>query len=167
MEETCVINQMKEDVCFVSQNLKSDMKIAQMNGDKNTIVRNYVLPDFNSIRRGFIQEPGTSEKESYQILRLNNERFTVPEILLNPSNLGMDCMGLAEAIVKSIKLCPKEYQSALSDNILLIGGNSNFPGYKERICSEVRSLIPYHWRLNVHKPDEYDCFLFLSHFFTL
>lgn len=52
MEETCVINQVKEDVCFVSQDLKNDMKIARMSGDKNTIVKNYVLPDFNSIRRG-------------------------------------------------------------------------------------------------------------------
>lgn len=100
-----------------------------------------------------MQEKGDPlENENCQILRLNNERFTVPEILLHPSNIGMECMGLAEAIVKSIKSCPKKYQSSLSNNILFIGGNTKFLGFKNRIFSEIRSLIPYHWKLNVTLP---------------
>lgn len=53
MEETHVINQVKEDTCFVSQDVKQDMEIAALSGEKNTIVKNYVLPDFNNIRRGY------------------------------------------------------------------------------------------------------------------
>lgn len=156
MEETYVINQVKEDSCFVSANLRADMKVAQQSGLKNSIVRNYVLPDFNNIRRGFIQEPGTKLNEiaeGCQILRLNNERFTVPELLLHPSNIGMECMGIAEAIAKCIKNCPLKFQASLAKNIVLIGGNANFPGYKERIYSDVRSMLPYHFQLNVYKPD--------------
>lgn len=157
MEETYVINQVKEDSCFVSLDLRTDMKLAQQSGDKNTIIRNYVLPDFNNIRRGYIQEPGSSLNEiaeGCQILRLNNERFTVPELLLHPSNIGMDCMGLAEAIAKCIKNCPLKYQAALAQNIVLIGGNANIPGYKERIYSDVRSMLPYYFPMNIIKPDE-------------
>lgn len=55
MEETHVINQVKEDTCFVSQDLKEDMKISTLGSDKNTIVTNYVLPDFNNIRRGYLK----------------------------------------------------------------------------------------------------------------
>lgn len=51
MEETHVINQVKEDACFVSQNLQRDMNIS-LSSDNNSIVTNYVLPDFNNIRRG-------------------------------------------------------------------------------------------------------------------
>lgn len=53
MDETYVINQVKEDTTFVSQDIKKDLEIAKLTSDKNTIVRNYVLPDFNMIRRGY------------------------------------------------------------------------------------------------------------------
>ena len=82
MDETHVINQVKEDVCYVSQDFYQDMKTAQedpppprhrehtepgigwdvlwdvysssrMKGEANTVMRDYVLPDFSSIRKGF------------------------------------------------------------------------------------------------------------------
>lgn len=40
-----------------------------------------------------------------QILPMNNERFTVPEILFNPSDIGMDQAGIPEAIVDAISAC--------------------------------------------------------------
>lgn len=52
MEETFVINQVKEDTCFVSEDFKADLKIASQSFPTNHIVRNYILPDFNTIRRG-------------------------------------------------------------------------------------------------------------------
>lgn len=52
MEETYVINQVKEDTCYVAMDVKDELKIAQKSGPDNNIVKNYVLPDFNNIRRG-------------------------------------------------------------------------------------------------------------------
>lgn len=52
MEETYVINQVKEDTCFMSKCLKDDMKTAKSPDDQNRILKNYILPDFNNIRRG-------------------------------------------------------------------------------------------------------------------
>lgn len=52
MDESYVINQVKEDACFVSQNFNADMKLARKKFPENTIVQDYVLPDFTSIRRG-------------------------------------------------------------------------------------------------------------------
>ena len=43
--------------------------------------------------------------EDEQILVMNNERFTVPEILFNPSDIGMDQAGIPEAIVDAISSC--------------------------------------------------------------
>lgn len=154
MDETYVINQVKEDATFISQDIKNDLNIAKLHGDKNTIVRNYVLPDFNMIRRGYIQEPNVKDEiaENCQILRLNNERFTVPELLFHPKDVGMHSIGVAEAVVKSILLCPKAHQATIAKNIVVVGGNANIPGFKERLFADVRSLLPDVYSLNVYKP---------------
>ncbi|XP_018327820.1 actin-related protein 6 [Agrilus planipennis] len=154
MDETYIINQVKEDSCYVSLDFKEDMKIAGLQGESNTIIRNYVLPDFNNIRRGYVQKPeDSSVPEGCQILRLNNERFTVPELLFHPSDIGMDTMGIAEAVVKCIFNCPEKYQSQLAQNIIVMGGNASFEGFGERLYKEVRSYLPDHWKVNVYKPE--------------
>ncbi|VEN35717.1 unnamed protein product [Callosobruchus maculatus] len=157
MEETYVINQVKEDTCYVAQDVKKELTIAAKSGIENNIVRNYVLPDFNNIRRGYILENNSDTKENEencQILRLNNERFVVPEILFHPSDIGMKSMGIAEAVVKSILCCPKQYQEDLSKNIVVIGGNCNFKGFKERMMAELRSLLPHLWDVKLYQPED-------------
>ncbi|KAG5892906.1 hypothetical protein JTB14_006221 [Gonioctena quinquepunctata] len=63
-------------------------------------------------------------------------------------------MGIAEAVVRSIYLCPNEHQENLAKNIVLVGGNCNFPGFKERMYAELRSQLPHLWEVNVFQPDE-------------
>lgn len=53
MDETYVINQVKEDVCYVSCDFNKDMIISQKKGKENTIAQNYVLPDYTTVRRGY------------------------------------------------------------------------------------------------------------------
>ena len=56
----------------------------------NPIILRYVLPDFSLNRPGKLLEPGQAVKDaSWQILEMNNERFTVPELLFTPSDIGM------------------------------------------------------------------------------
>lgn len=55
MEETYVMNQCKEDLCFVSTDFDQDHKIAKMKWPKNTIVKDYVLPDYTTVNRGLIR----------------------------------------------------------------------------------------------------------------
>lgn len=59
MDETYVMNQVKEDSCYVSQNFMEDMKIARHTQD---IACDYVLPDFTSIRRGYIRPAGEKDE---------------------------------------------------------------------------------------------------------
>ena len=42
----------------------------------------------------------------------------------------------------------------LFKNILLTGGNAMFPGYKERVESDVRSMAPALYEVSVTKPDQ-------------
>nr|CAD7448036.1 unnamed protein product [Timema bartmani]CAD7459813.1 unnamed protein product [Timema tahoe] len=60
MDETFVVNQVKEDACYVSQNFMYDMDIAKKRGIENTIARDYVLPDYTSIKRGYMRGPDPS-----------------------------------------------------------------------------------------------------------
>lgn len=106
------------------------------------MVKDYVLPDFSSIKKGFCKVRGTrlhpsphpattchlfssqfpvspllqppdemlfsgKYKTGEQILRLANERFAVPEMLLHPSDIGIQEMGVHEAIVDSIQSMPE------------------------------------------------------------
>lgn len=46
-------------------------------------------------------------KPGEQILRLANERFAVPEMLFHPSDIGIQEMGIPEAVVNSIHNMPE------------------------------------------------------------
>ncbi|KAK2718562.1 hypothetical protein QYM36_005783 [Artemia franciscana] len=142
MDETYVVNQIKEDICFVSQNLAKDFEIAKKRGDENTIALDYVLPDFTTLKRGKIKEKTEESIEGEQTLRLTNERFTVPEVLFHPSDLGIPQMGISEAIVHTIESCPPELHSHLFKNIVLTGGNCVIPGFRDRVETDVRFMAP-------------------------
>lgn len=115
-------------------------------------MREYVLPDFSSIKKGFckvsrcitvceycnsilvtlflimknknailafvlfilyVLQPREEMnftgkyKTGEQILRLTNERFAVPEMLFHPSDIGIQEMGIPEALVNSINNMPE------------------------------------------------------------
>ncbi|XP_014782503.1 actin-related protein 6 [Octopus bimaculoides] len=156
MDETYVINQLKEDVCFVSQDFSKDMETARLNRKDNSIGRDYILPDYTNIHRGYmnsLEESTGKSKENEQLIRVNNERFSVPEILFHPSNVGIEEMGIAETVAHILSLVSKEMEPHLLNNILLTGGNCFLPGFKERFVKEVRSMIPIEYDLRVTMPD--------------
>ncbi|XP_788458.3 actin-related protein 6 [Strongylocentrotus purpuratus] len=152
MDETYVMNQVKEDVCYVSSQFYKDMEIAKLKGKENTVCREYVLPDFHTVKRGFVKEDGSKQKPNEQIVRMNNERFAVPEILFHPSDISIQEKGISEAIVHSISATPKEMHPHLYRNIVLTGGNCAFPGVKERVEKDVRSLAPVEYDVQVTLP---------------
>ena len=162
MDETYVMNQVKEDVCYVSQNFYLDMEIAKRKGAANLIVREYVLPNFSTQRRGFVREQVTKsssllqqqqQQTDEQSLRLANERFFIPEILFHPSNISIEQMGIPEAIALSVSLTPREMHPHLYTNIVVTGGNALFPGFQARLIEEVRRLVPDDYEVNVTVPE--------------
>lgn len=159
MDESYVINQVKEDACFVSNNFYADMEVARRRAPENNIVREYVLPDFTAIKRGYLREPaaGKSGEDDLQILRLNNERFSIPELLFHPSDVGIQQMGLAEAIIEACRACPEKALGHLLPNIVVIGGCAMFPGMQKRLQKEVRALAPEHLDVSVTVPEKYAC----------
>ncbi|PAV85131.1 hypothetical protein WR25_04545 isoform A [Diploscapter pachys] len=153
MEETFVVNECKEDACFVSMDFNRDIEITMKRGPENTTKRSYVLPDFVASQRGHLAKPG-EDLSGKQCLTMNIERFTLPEAVFNPSDIGIDQMGVVDGVLESLNRCPENLRPRLAENIVVVGGSSKFPGFLERFQRDLRSLLPTTWRFFVRNDVE-------------
>ncbi|KAI8354418.1 actin family [Mortierella sp. GBAus27b] len=193
MDETHLVNEVKEACCYVSNNFWEELDICKKSPRANRILQHYVLPDYSAQQTGYIKgkrkakKPGKKKaannmdvdadrdlekdqdaqsevsdddhddsdvemgapNEDEQVLTMNNERFTVPEILFHPSDIGMEQAGIPEAIVDAISACDDEIQGMLYANIVLIGGNTRLPGFKKRVANDLRQLAPSEYEVRV------------------
>ncbi|CAL8080484.1 unnamed protein product [Calicophoron daubneyi] len=159
--EVYIMNQCKEDACFVSTDFWNDLENCRANPKRNPIMREYVLPDYAEIHRGYVRDPliepnsqdNSSKVNQGYILRLNNERFTVPELLFHPGDVGYKEMGLTEAMGYLMgERLPAAVRPGAWANCLVIGGNASFPGFSERLKKDFRSLAPDDLPVNIFKP---------------
>ena len=51
-------------------------------------------------------------------------------------------------------LCVSEMQPHFYQNIALTGGNTLFPGFRDRVYSDVRALAPTEYKVNVLLPEK-------------
>jgi len=152
LDEFYLMNQVKEDICYVSTDFTSDMELARKRHPENSILREYVLPNYVTVHRGFVrkqEEFGHRATNDDQILRLNAERFSVPELIFNPSDVGLKQMGLSETIISVISDFPESMQPHFYKNICLSGGNARFPGFRDRVQADMRSGTSYYYDVNV------------------
>ncbi|WEW59384.1 Actin- protein 6 [Emydomyces testavorans] len=161
LDETYVINEVKEAVCYVSHDFAGDIektkrgnKKREDDGTMDGIMVDYVLPDPNSRTRGFMRphDPllaakkrkgllsGPRPSAMEEILVLGNERFTVPEILFYPGDIGMKQPGIPEAVMQSLSTLPTGLHPAFLANVLVVGGNALIPGLVERLECDLRQL---------------------------
>jgi actin-related protein 6 len=107
-------------------------------------VQEYVLPDFSpnsTSRTGYIRSGPNAARPEYeaqaeeeQVLWMGNERFAGPELLFNPSDIGLKQSGLPETIALVISMMPAELQGMFWAHIGVFGGLGNIPDFGERLC---------------------------------
>lgn len=98
-------------------------------------------------------------KEDFQI-KLGVERFRCPEILFNPSIIGIDQSGLDEMVGISLRrFSPKGQglEEKLTNSILLTGGTCLFPGMSKRLEAGVRMIRPCGAPIRVIRPKDAIC----------
>ncbi|KAJ8539401.1 hypothetical protein K7X08_013653 [Anisodus acutangulus] len=71
---------------------------------------------------------------------LRAERFRCPEVLFQPSLIGMEAAGIHETTYNSIMKCDVDIRKDLYGNIVLSGGSTIFPGIADRMSKEITAL---------------------------
>ncbi|POM81480.1 Actin-like protein [Phytophthora palmivora] len=168
MDDTPVINELKETLCYCSMEFESDLK--RYHSDRHER-KHWILPDFvrtfeGRCREDDVEADEETQTEEQQPARSNDEQalemgvemVTVPEVLFHPSDIGIHQAGIAETIVQAVEACPEELSDAFYANILLVGGNTKFKNFRRRLECDLRSLVPDDFDIHLHEPSEYvDC----------
>lgn len=76
-------------------------------------------------------------------LHIGVESIRVPEILFQPSMIGIQEAGLIGTIDYVLKMFPKEDQQKLVNNIMLTGGCANIRGFQERLSRELQQILSF------------------------
>uniref|UniRef100_A0ACD5VQC4 Uncharacterized protein n=1 Tax=Avena sativa TaxID=4498 RepID=A0ACD5VQC4_AVESA len=142
MDETLLIDDAKEKLCFVSLDVPRDLRLARLSFKDNPFKCSYILPDGIMYKKGFVKDLDEArrycslpvDRQSDRIdgdtninkfedqkkpelsqneFALTNERFLVPEMLFHPIDLGKDQAGLAECIVHAVQACHPYIQPVL------------------------------------------------------
>ncbi|KIV81988.1 hypothetical protein PV11_04132 [Exophiala sideris] len=188
-QDTKIVNDIKEEISFVSTDFRRDLE-KTWKGNKNhqTTVHtkvlegdgavkveqqiltddlrvDYILPDGMHILRGFSRphDPSPAARKRKQAalaagaadaeisMTLGNERFTIPEILFSPSDIGSKQPGLADIVMQSLSVLPPLVQATMLCNVLVVGGTAKVPGFVERIEAELRTRVKAEWVVRARK----------------
>ena len=111
MDEFKLMDQVKEQLCYVSKDFQQDLSSAYKAGLKRTagqkrnapatdylggkMKKGFVLPDFQNIMSGYVKDDDAADQSSEQLLSMETERFSVPEVLFHPSDVQMNQAGIA------------------------------------------------------------------------
>jgi actin-like protein 6A len=90
---------------------------------------------------------------------VGSERVRVPESLMNPvRGAGADALaaagarGLPALVYDAVASCAVELRKDLLQGVLLVGGNSSYPGFSERLTREMTALVPAAYKLRFITP---------------
>ncbi|OAP58909.1 hypothetical protein AYL99_06206 [Fonsecaea erecta] len=158
-QDTKIVNDIKED----TQDAMDTEEAASPEDEEIRV--DYILPDGIRLLRGFSrphdptpaaahkrkQAALSSEPDAEISMTLGNERFSIPEIIFSPGDIGSKQPGLPDIVMQSLSVLPPLLQATMLSNVLLVGGNAQIPGFVERVEAELRMRVKSEWMVRVRK----------------
>lgn len=155
-EEPVLINTIKEQTCFMAEDFQKTLQTKTKSNCQ------FVLPDFKTTTTGYVKTKDSPIDKDSQLLSLTDERFVPPEAYYHPEVLfdnstsannpilqTIPFKNIIELMVDSIMACPKVAQPLLLANIVLAGGSSKIPNFKDRLLSELKKELPLDWFVRI------------------
>lgn len=115
----------------------------------------YVADDFaREMDRPLAEIEKTYRLPDGKVITLGNERFRCAEALFDPPVIGVEQMGIHEAVLETIGKCDIDIRTDMYESIIISGGNTMFPGLADRLQKEVQKEAPGDVTVQVDAADD-------------